>query len=558
VHDRGKSAVRIHDHDEISAPDHALDITAEGKLARDGTADRKLAHDGTADGKLAHDGTADRKLAHDGRADGMLAHEGTADRKLAHDGRAYRELSLWFDQLAAAGDPLRARPRLEGNTEADVCIVGAGLTGLWTAYYLLRAQPSLRVVVLEAQIAGFGASGRNGGWCSSLFPLSIRALARRYGREQALTMRRAMNHTVDEVGAAVAAEGIDCHWSKGGTVNLARTDVQLDRIRAEVEIDADADGVDGYTLLSAAEAVERVGASGVLGASYTPHCARVQPALLVRGLARAVERLGGTIFEHTPAMEIRPRIGVAGDPCVATERGIVRARQVIRATEAWTSTLPGSERDVAPVYSLMVATEPLPASFWDGDGASLGAGLANGETFSDARHLIIYGQRTADNRLAFGGRGAPYHYGSRIDPAFDRSDQVFSTLRETLTELFPGLREHSFSHGWGGPLGIARDWHASVGLNPETGVGWAGGYVGDGVGTTNLAGRTLTDLVLGRDTELTRLPWVGHQSRRWEPEPLRWLEMTAGLRAMATADAEERLTGRASVAARLMSPFLGH
>ncbi len=473
----------------------------------------------------------------------------------------YRDLSLWFDQAAAAGDSLQARPGLDGSIEADVCIVGAGLTGLWTAYYLLRAQPTLRVVVLEAQIAGFGASGRNGGWCSSLFPISIRALARRYGREQALTMRRAMNHTVDEVGSVIAAEGIDCHWSKGGTVNLARTDVQVNRIRAEVEIDADADGVDGYTLLSAAEAVERVGASGVLGASYTPHCARVQPALLVRGLARVVERLGGTIYEHTPALEIRPRIngiGVSGDPCVATEQGVVQARQVIRATEAWTSTLPGSQRDVVPVYSLMVATEPLPAAFWDGSGATPGAGLAGGETFTDARHLIIYGQRTADDRLAFGGRGAPYHYGSRIDPAFDRSDQVFSALRAGLVELFPGLRGHEFSHSWGGPLGIARDWHASVGLDSGTGVGWAGGYVGDGVGTTNLAGRTLADLVLGHDSELTRLPWVGHRSRRWEPEPLRWLAMNAGLQVMTRADAEERLTGRSSLAARLMAPFLGH
>jgi glycine/D-amino acid oxidase-like deaminating enzyme len=470
----------------------------------------------------------------------------------------YRELSLWFDQLAADGDPLRPRPALTGSTAADVCIVGAGLTGLWTAYYLLQEQPGLRVVLLEAQIAGFGASGRNGGWCSALFPLSIRALARRYGREQALRMRRAMTDTVDEVGKAVAAEGIECHWSKGGTVNLARTELQLDRVRAEVEIDADAGQVDGYSLLSAAEARARVGATEVLGASYTPHCARVQPAMLVRGLARAVERLGGTIFEQTPAVEIRPRIGPAGDVCVATEHGVVTAWRVIRATEAWTSSLPGSHRDVVPVYSLMVATEPLPPSFWDGSGPAPGAGLARGETFTDARHLIIYGQRTADDRLAFGGRGAPYHFGSRIDAAFDRSQPVFGALRNTLVEMFPGLRDHEFSHAWGGPLAIARDWHASVGLDSEAGVGWAGGYVGDGVGTTNLAGRTLTDLVLDRDTELTRLPWVGHRSRRWEPEPLRWLAMNAGLRAMSTADTEERLTGRQSVTARLMAPFLGH
>jgi glycine/D-amino acid oxidase-like deaminating enzyme len=472
----------------------------------------------------------------------------------------YRGLSLWFDQLAEAGDPLVPRPLLPGDTTVDVCIVGAGLTGLWTAYYLLRARPALKVLVLEAEIAGFGASGRNGGSCSALFPVSAHGLAARHGREGALALRRAMNETVDEIGRVVAAEGIDCHWSPGGTLTLARDEIQLRRVRAEVDDDEKFGGVDGYRFLSPAEAGERIGAAGVLGAAYTPHCARVQPALLVRGLARAVERLGATIHEKTPVRLIRPAVtsqgvvtglGRSADPSVVTPYGSVSARHVIRATEAWTCALPGSERDIVPVYSLMVATEPLPESFW------ASAGLAAGETFTDSRHLIIYGQRTADGRFAFGGRGAPYHFGSRVAPAFDRSPRVFAALHRTLGELFPAVRGHAFTHAWGGPLGIARDWHASVGLGAD-GLGWAGGYVGDGVGTTNLSGRTLADLILGRDSELTRLPWVNHRSRRWEPEPLRWLGVNGGLAAMTAADAEERLTGRPSLAARVMSPFLGH
>lgn len=459
----------------------------------------------------------------------------------------YESLSLWFSQLP----PVSPRPALEGPAEADVCVVGGGLTGLWTAYYLLRADPALRVVVLEKEICGFGASGRNGGWCSALFPVSTAGLARRYGRDRALALRRAMNDTVAEVGRAAAAESIDCDYVAGGTVTLARTPVQLERVRAEVAEDAEFDGVDGYSLLSASAAAQRVGASDVLGAAFTPHCARIHPAKLVRGLADVVERLGGRVHEQTPALEIRP--GSSGSsPEVVTRAGVVRARHVIRATEAWTSTLGGSERDVVPVYSLMVATEPLPQSFW------ATAGLAAGETFTDARHLIIYGQRTADDRLAFGGRGAPYHFGSAIDPAFDSDDTVFAALRSTLRALFPALGDAAFTHAWGGPLGITRDWHASVGLDHATGVGWAGGYVGDGVGTTNLAGRTLADLALGRDTDLTRLPWVNHRSPRWEPEPLRWLGVNAGLRAMTAADAEERLTTRPSLTARLLAPLLGH
>jgi glycine/D-amino acid oxidase-like deaminating enzyme len=477
---------------------------------------------------------------------------------MARDVAGYRHLSLWHDTLATSGeDDLHPRAPLDGDTEADVCVVGAGYTGLWTAHSLLVADPGLRVVVLEAEVAGFGASGRNGGWCSALFPASAAALADRHGREAAVAMRRAMNATVAEVGRAVADEGIDAHWRKGGTVVLARTPVQLARARAVVASDAGFGGVDGLVLLDAGEASRRVGAEGVLGATYTPHCARVHPARLVRGLARAVERRGGVIRERTAVLAVHPgspaSAARAATPARAvTATGTVRARHVVLATEAWTAALPGRRRSVAPVYSLMVATEPLPARFWRG------AGLAGGETFSDHRHLVIYGQRTADDRLAFGGRGAPYHFGSRIERRFDRDERVFGGLRATLAGLFPGVRGAGFTHAWGGPLGIPRDWHAGVGLDPGTGLGWAGGYVGDGVGTSNLAGRTLADLVLGRDTELTRLPWVGHRSRPWEPEPLRWLGINAGLRGMTAADGEERLTGRPSVAARLMAPLLGH
>ncbi len=227
------------------------------------------------------------------------------------------------------------------------------------------------------------------------------------------------------------------------------------------------------------------------------------------------------------------------------------AGSVIRATEGYTSRIAGLRRALAPIYSLVIATEPLAPGVWER------IGLRGRETFSDHRHLIIYGQRTADDRLVFGGRGAPYHFGSRISEGFDADVHVFGKLRATLVELFPVLADTRVTHAWGGPLGVPRDWCASVGLDPDTRLGWAGGYVGDGVSTTNLAGRTLRDLVLDRDTELTRLPWVGHRSPSWEPEPLRWLGVNAGLRAMTWADTEERLTGRPSLVARSLAPLLG-
>jgi glycine/D-amino acid oxidase-like deaminating enzyme len=304
-------------------------------------------------------------------------------------------------------------------------------------------------------------------------------------------------------------------------------------------------GFDEVALLSSAEASARLGATSVLGGVFTPHCAAIQPAALVRGLASVVADRGVAVYEGTPVTALRPGAAV-------TPFGTVRAAVVVRATEGYTAALPGLGRAVAPIYSLMVVTPPLPSSAWDA------IGLASRETFTDFRHLIIYGQRTADGRLAFGGRGAPYHFGSSIAPAFDREPAVFDALRRTLGALFPVLGPVAeIESAWGGPLGVTRDWTASVGLDRTTGLAWAGGYVGDGVGTSNLAGRTLADLILERSSDLVELPWVGHRSRRWEPEPLRWLGINAALRATASADAAEARTGRPTRRADLLHRLIG-
>jgi glycine/D-amino acid oxidase-like deaminating enzyme len=460
----------------------------------------------------------------------------------------YQRLSLWWEAVPA---PLPPRPALTEDLQVDVCIVGAGFTGLWTAHSLVSADPTLRVAVVEREVAGFGASGRNGGWCSALFATSDAALARLHGRTSMRAMRRAMQETVDLVGAAAAAEGIDCQFAKGGTVDLARSEAQCARAHAQVE-EARALGASDEDLrwLGPEETHELIGAAGTLGATFTPHCAALQPALLARGLADAIERRGVRLFEHTTVVALRP--GSPGSPAsVITAGGTVRADVVVRATEAWTPTLPGSARDIVPVYSLMVATEPLGDGFWSD------ARLDQRATFTDHRHMIIYGQRTADGRIAFGGRGAPYHFGSAVRPSFDIEPRVHTLLRQTLTELFPALAGARFTHAWGGPLGIPRDWHSSVGLDRRTGLGWAGGYVGDGVATTNLAGRTLADLITGADTAITHLPWVGHRSPRWEPEPLRWLGVNTGLWTMKLADRSETRHGRPSKTAAVMGRLLG-
>ncbi|MDH6180565.1 glycine/D-amino acid oxidase-like deaminating enzyme [Microbacteriaceae bacterium SG_E_30_P1] len=448
----------------------------------------------------------------------------------------YRGLSFWHDSVP---DDLTPRAPLPGDIDADVAIIGGGLTGLWTAWYLLDRDPTLRVVVLEKEVVGFGASGRNGGWCSALFPRSTESLVRAHGLEAALAMRRAMIETVDEVGLVTASAGLDINYVKGGTVAFARSAAQWRSAQDEVA-DAARYGVDQLELWGP----ERVRAAGARGASFDPACARIHPARLVRGLGRLLEGRGATIFEGTEVTGY-----TAGE--VTTAGGRVRAETVVRALEGYTASLRQDHRAILPLYSLMIATEPLSEAVWDE------MGISHGQTFTDHRHLVIYGQRTADNRIAFGGRGARYHWGSAIRDGYDRVDRVFDHLSNTLRSLFPGIGSPEVTHRWGGPLGVPRDWHASVTWDRRTRIATAGGYVGDGLSTTNLAGRTLADLIVGHSTNLTRLPWVDHHSPTWEPEPLRFIGANAGLLAMTAADAEERVTGKPSIAARVMAPLVG-
>jgi glycine/D-amino acid oxidase-like deaminating enzyme len=456
----------------------------------------------------------------------------------------YRSRSLWLDGLE--GDPLIPRPALPGPLEVDVAVVGAGYTGLWTAYYLRRADPGVRVAVLEREVAGFGASGRNGGWCSAFVAMDREGVARRVGRGAAIALQREMFDTVDEVGRVAEREGIDCRYVKGGALEVATTPVQLARLEGGIRRAREwGMSPDDLWLLGRAEAERRVRVARLLDAAYTPHCAAVDPARLARGLAEVVERLGAPVYEDTRVTRIRPGR-------VDTTRGRVRAEVVVRATEGYSVTLPGSHRSVLPLYSLMLATEPLPDSVWDE------IGWSGGETMAAGGHQFTYAQRTRDGRVALGGRGAPYHLGSRVRDGYDHDDRVHARLAAALGQLLPQTAGARITHRWGGPLGIPRDWTASVGLDRATGLAWAGGYVGDGVAAANLAGRTLADLIRGTDSDLTRLPWVQHRSRPWEPEPLRWLGVNTARWLAASADATEDRTGRpAHLRGRLLELFLG-
>lgn len=453
----------------------------------------------------------------------------------------YRSLSLWHDTLGESFSPRASLSGPESQAHWDVVIMGAGYTGLWTALALAKKSPDLRIVVLDKEVAGFGASGRNGGWCSALFPTSVGSLIKQHGLDAATALRQAMVDTVDSVGRWSRDLDIDCDFVAGGTTVLVRSTIQEHRARASLADSA---------LTPADKAVwhnadQTLRATETLGAVFDPACARLHPAKLVRGLARAAEAAGIRIAEQTEVLRYEAGL-------VTTSRGGVRGDVIIDAMEGYRSQLRQTRRHSLPLYSLMIATEVMPDSVFDA------IGLEHGMTFADFRSLVIYGQRTADNRIAFGGRGAPYHWGSRVKPEFDRVPRVFSALHQTLVELFPSLAPYAITHNWGGVLGVPRDWHSSVTLDATTGIGRAGGYVGDGVGLSHLAGLTLADLVLGTTTSRTSLPFVGHQSPKWEPEPLRYVGATAAIVGVALADRIEARTGKPSLVSKLIAPLTGH
>ena len=430
-------------------------------------------------------------------------------------------VSFWWQQI---GLP-KPRPALPGSIDVDVAIVGAGYTGLWTAYYLKKAQPDLRIAVLEARFAGFGASGRNGGWLTNDITGGRDRMAKSSGRQATVEHQLALNRTIDEVISVAETEGIEADVHKGGELNVAYTPAQLHRLAAASTAAAEWPHTD-FERLSATETAQRVNVAGTLGGIWHPHCARLHPAKLARGLAEAVERLGVNIYENTPVTEI-----VHGR--AETVFGSVHAAHVLRATEGFTANLSAEHRTLLPMNSSMIVTEPLSPATWES------IGWEGRETLGDFAHVYMYAQRTADDRIAFGGRGVPYRFGSAVDTDGTTQRAAIDSLSALLRRFFPAACAANIDHAWSGVLGVPRDWSAAVDYDPTTGLGHAGGYVGTGVTATNLAGRTLCDLVLRRHTDLTRLPWVGHRARNWEIEPLRFIAVHGIYAAYRAADKAE-------------------
>ena len=461
-------------------------------------------------------------------------------------------VSYW---LETSGDDLAPRPALDGSTDADVAILGAGMTGLWTAWYLARRDPSLRIVVVEREVAGFGASGRNGAWCAPDLNISMTRLAHLHGEDAARRMQQATYDAVDEVGRAADEAGIDAGFHKSGEILVARGPHGVPSLEDSLEEYARFGFGERYRLIGGEELAKRIRIAGAVRALVSDDAAVVHPGRLVRGLARAVERLGVRVYERTAVTDFRPR-GAAGRTdgraALVTASGEVRAPVVVLAGEAYLSELRHLHRQLVPLWSLIVLTEPVSDAQW----AEIG--WANREIVASTRLSIDYLSRTEDGRILFGGRGAPYRLGSPIRPEYDRHGPTHAKLKAFVREWFPSLAGIGFSHEWGGPLGMPRDWHPTMAFDARSGIATARGYIGHGVSTTNLAGRVLTDLITGTSSELTTLPVVNHRSRNWEVEPLRWLGVRYAQWSVGRLDEQAQRTGRAPTGKSLAERLAAH
>ena len=412
----------------------------------------------------------------------------------------------------------------------DVVIVGGGFSGLWTAHHLKEWEPTLRIAILERNLVGSGASGRNGGWVSALYPIEDHKLLKHSTEDSIRALHSQLRNTIDDIGSFAKKEKFDCGFTKGGSLTIARNEGQLQRLTSHLEPE--------YALLDARETKSRIHMNGALGSTFTPHCAAINPAALVAELARSLERRGVSIFENTQGLiSSRNSVSVAGN--------VLESTFIVRATEAYHE----GTRDQVPIYSLMIATAPLPAEVF----AEIGIG--HRETFAEASHLVTYAQRTADGRLAIGGRGAPYTWGSLRKDSSEHHRRDHQRLRAMARDWFPVLAKYEFAYSWGGAVGVTRDWAPYVRVSEN--YGDMGGYAGDGVALSYLAGGAMADLILQKETDRSQLPFVGWKSPQWEPEPLRWLAINAAIRLSGLADKEEKRTRRPSGIMKILSSITG-
>ena len=423
---------------------------------------------------------------------------------------SFKEKSYWMTTREyAPGDPL------QGDIDVDVAIVGGGFTGLSSAYHLKKAEPNLKVALLESEVIGFGASGRNGGFNMTLFGLTLSITALRFSKQKAKEAHHYMERAVDYLRDLVAELGIDCDYEHPGFLRVATSEKYKKRILHEMELACKL-GLKGIEWLDEAQTREQVRSPLYLGAWWEPRCGILNPAKLAWGWADVIRPMGVEIFENSPVAEI---VRENGKIRLVTPNGIVRSDKVVMATNAWSHFFKELKRKQVPVWTHIVMTEPLTEKHFEE------IGWQNRQGIEDARNMVHYYRLTVDNRLVMGGRDVSLSYGQDMEK--DLNPITFEGLKDDVREIFPALKDIQFTHEWGGPVSVPLDMAPAIGFAGDKNVVYSLGTVGHGVSMTQLNGRTVADLILERQTDLTDVFFVNRRTIPWPPEPLRNLAIKA-------------------------------
>jgi glycine/D-amino acid oxidase-like deaminating enzyme len=434
----------------------------------------------------------------------------------------YEDKSYWLGE-----SPYEESPPLTGSAKVDVAVVGGGFCGLSTAYYLKRADPSLRVAVLEDKIVGYGASGRNAGFAMTLMGFTLGITTMRFGKARAKEAHDFAHAAVDHIGQMVDSHGIDCDYEKPGLLTVALNPAQVKRLQDDIEL-AEKIGIPGLKWIEPGDLASEVRSETYLGARWEEQCALINPAKYVRGLKRVAQETGVEVYERTPVSALH----TDGNPRLDTPGGAVQANKVVLATNAFSGRFPLLKRKQFPVFTYIILTEPLSPEKL----AEIGWQARQG--IEDARNMIHYYRLTPDNRILFGGSDARYYYGGPLDR--DRSKETFRRLRRDLNQTFPTLKSVKIEHRWGGPVSVPIDFFPAMGYaGKDKRIAYALGCVGHGVAMMNMAGQVLRDLVLERQTSLTDLFFVNRRVVPLPPEPLRFAMAESIRSALRAQDAWE-------------------